>query len=266
MKAILNRKWCWILLACVPLIITSLASCTPKKQEKCIEQQRQEALRKAQEDKARYATAKAYNEDKEKENIQEAKAQKEDNVKEWLQGTWEWSGRIHVYGSMYENVSCRLVVDGDYITFYGNRGVMDQGNIKDIDLDDGVISFGSESRIDFNYNQRYLFYSKEDGECFKKVSSSSSSESYASGTGTSNSSERDALIKKLDKANQEYFSVMGEYQSATDPMWKMQRLQRLKSVNGNCIHYARQLGDKNLLEGFLERDKSLDREWNIQFR
>ncbi|MBO4588936.1 MAG: hypothetical protein J5711_08605 [Bacteroidales bacterium] len=187
-------------------------------------------------------------------------ASEENMIRSMLQGTWEWSGRTHVYGSMYENVSCRLVVDGNHITFYGNNGVMDQGDIKDIDMAEGVISFGSSSRVEFDFIDYSrgicLYYSKDEGKRFKKVSSSCSSGAYARGTGSSNSSERDALLKKLDKYNQEYFSVMGEYQSARDPMWKMQRLQTLKSVNGNCIHYARQLGDRKLLEEFLKRDKA----------
>ena len=81
--------------------------------------------------------------------------------------------------SQYEHVSCKIVVDGKYITFYGNSGINDQGSITDVDLEDDRIHFGS-SYIDYgNVRGEYrLYYSKKDGEFFKRTSSSSNNYSH----------------------------------------------------------------------------------------
>lgn len=100
--------------------------------------------------------------------------EKKEEIKQWLQGTWEWSGRIHIYGSRYDNVSMKIVVKGNNITAYGNGRVQDQGNIKSIDPFKGRITFGEYSYLDFDYNTRkQVLYTgkREEGACYKKTSS-----------------------------------------------------------------------------------------------
>lgn len=100
--------------------------------------------------------------------------EKKEEIKQWLQGTWEWSGRIHIYGSRYDNVSMKIVVKGNNITAYGNGRVQDQGNIKSIDPYKGRITFGEYSYLDFDYNTRkQVLYTgkREEGTYYKKTSS-----------------------------------------------------------------------------------------------
>lgn len=100
--------------------------------------------------------------------------EKKEEIKQWLQGTWEWSGRIHIYGSRYDNVSMKIVVKGNNITSYGNGRVQDQGNIKSIDPYKGRITFGEYSYMDFDYNARkQVLYTgkREEGTYYKKTSS-----------------------------------------------------------------------------------------------
>lgn len=100
--------------------------------------------------------------------------EKKEEIKQWLQGTWEWSGRIHIYGSRYENVSMKIIVKGNNIIAYGNGRIQDQGNIKSIDSYKGRITFGEYSYMDFDYNTRkkVLYTGKrEEGTYYKKTSS-----------------------------------------------------------------------------------------------
>ena len=95
---------------------------------------------------------------------EEARRKAKDREKlQWLQGTWEWSGRIHVYGSQYTHSSCRVEIDGDYITSYINGKMADHGKINDIDFDEGVIRFGEYSMLEFDYDNRILYTSREEG-------------------------------------------------------------------------------------------------------
>ena len=139
--------------------------------ERVLEEERQERIRQEELRKQR--------------EREEAERRRKEEMKQEiiskLQGTWEWSGRIHVWGSQYEYVSCKIVVDGKYMTFYGNSGINDQGSITDIDLDERRISFGSYSTVEYGYvNGEYrLYYSKDEGQLFERTSYSSNSYSHS---------------------------------------------------------------------------------------
>ena len=120
-----------------------------------------------------------------------AKEQEDKQILQWLQGTWEWSGRIHLYGYQYADVSMRLVITGDNVTAYGNGKIQDQGRIKDIDITNERIHFGEYSYLDFDKDRKIIYTGKrEEKTCYKKISdntyhSSNSSVAYSS-SGSSN--------------------------------------------------------------------------------
>lgn len=90
-------------------------------------------------------------------------------VREWLQGNWEWNGTIDGYRN-----SCRLGVSDDYAVLATPRGVLDQGKIT-IDFEDKTIHFGS-TYINFDYeNGRLGDFSN--GMYYRKMSRSSGSDS-----------------------------------------------------------------------------------------
>ncbi|MCR4812047.1 MAG: hypothetical protein K5867_05565 [Bacteroidales bacterium] len=97
---------------------------------------------------------------------------------DWLQGTWEYSGYDPIAGRMV----LKLVIDGDYVTWYGNGRLMDSGRM-DIDIDEQRITFGRDSYMDID-TERQLIYtgSRSEGTRFQKSSSIvESSSSYSGG-------------------------------------------------------------------------------------
>lgn len=163
---------------------------------------------------------------------------------EWLQGTWEWRGRIHVYGNQYENVSCRLVIDGDYIIFYGNSGINDQGIITDVDFAEEIISFGNHSSIDFNQEEKILYYCRNKNQQFVKVSSNSV-------RGYSNNGGSDSrLMSRFNRLNEEGRKLLDEigqyYYSGQAGPWVITDVYRLKQIADEKIDLARQMNDRDL--------------------
>ncbi len=166
---------------------------------------------------------------------------------EWLQGTWEWSGRIHVYGSKYESVSCRIVINGDFITFYGNNGINDQGSISEIDLDEEIIHFGSHSTIDFSLYNKTLYFDRSKGEQFCKVSSSNSLNVYSNNFSGGSDSR---LMGKFNSLNEEGRRLTDEigryYRSGQASPYTIQTVYRLKQIQDEKISLAQEMGDKDL--------------------
>lgn len=163
---------------------------------------------------------------------------------EWLQGTWEWRGRIHIYGNQYENVSCRLVIDGDFITFYGNSGINDQGRITDVDFAEEVISFGNHSSIDFNQEGKILYYCRNKNQQFVKVSSNSV-------RGYSNNGGSDSrLMSRFNRLNEEGHKLLDEigqyYYSGQAGPWVITDVYRLKQIQDEKISLAQEMGDRQL--------------------
>ena len=140
----------WILL----LLLLLLFSCTNKRQRKEIEQSTNFAVEiPSSIDESYQAALKQQMEglnSMESEAEEARKKAKEYEELQWLQETWEWRGMLHIYGSQYKRVSCKLTIDGDYITSYGDGEILAQGKIKDIDMDEEMIYFGNDSYLAFN--------------------------------------------------------------------------------------------------------------------
>lgn len=170
---------------------------------------------------------------------------------QWLQGTWEWSGMLHIYGSQYKRVSYRLTIDGDYITSYGDGDVIAQGKIKDIDMEEEIIHFGNDSYLAFNKESEKLYTGKRsEGTCFYKVSNSVSKSGYGTcGSSKSNNSEY-RLMNKFNKLNEEAEQLIDEiykyYSTGQAGPWTIQAVYRLKQIQDEKISLAQRMGDREL--------------------
>lgn len=118
----------------------------------------------------------------EEERIEEEEKRKNkrnEELLQWLQGNWEWSGTIDGYRN-----SCRLGVSDDYAVLATPRGVLDQGIIT-IDFDDNTIHFGS-TYMNFDMDNGRLG-NFSNGMYYRRMSGGSSSRSSYSGGGSSHS-------------------------------------------------------------------------------
>ena len=182
----------------------------------------------------------------------ELQKQKEKKILDWLQGTWSWNGRIHVYGTQYTNVSCKLVIDGDYATLYGNDGISSQGRCRDMDFDEGIFHFGDYSTCQFDYNNRILYYDRDNGLRFKKNSQPSSLHSSygSSNSSSSNNSSNSRLMSKFNSLNEEGRRLTDEvgsyYRTGQASPYTIQAVYRLKQIQDEKIDLARQMGDREL--------------------
>lgn len=128
----------------------------------------------AKADQAR-ATAKA--EELEKER---------DRAKRWLQGTWEYSGYDPIAGQM----SVRLIIDGDYATWYGNGKLMDSGHLE-IDTEEGRITFGQYTGLDIDMSRQIIYTGdRSEGTYMRKSTGGGSSGSSYSGRGSNGNTSR----------------------------------------------------------------------------
>lgn len=170
------RKFSFVIITIISVSFI-IFSCNFNQKEQKTEQRKRELIRKSNEERELYMREMTENKAIEQAFVHEQHQKLIDKEKEdfmnWLQGTWEWSGLIHIYGSQYKKASIKLTVDGDYITCYGDGDILDQDIIKNIDFEEGVLSYGECSMLGFDYDNRILYMSREDETCLHKVSSSS---------------------------------------------------------------------------------------------
>lgn len=162
---------------------------------------------------------------------------------------WDWLNGRWVNGSDYIEINTEnmnMVAVMDYETIYrggfsieGSEIVFgrQQGYSQTLDIDES--------------NQR--IGDKKAGLWFRKASNSNSSNSYNNPTSTTNS-----VLQRLEQANKEYFQYINEYNSTSDYMWKMQRLQAAYYANERCVSLARETGNQSLVAGFLNRKATLE--------
>lgn len=165
-----------IVLFLFPLLTIFFVACDSSSKEK--------QLKKSKEVQSQIEGIKMANQKQEEELIlieeEKRKNNRADELLQWLQGNWEWSGYID--GSYY---SFRLGFSDDYAVLATPRGVYDQGKLT-IDYDENKLYFGN-TYFDFDYENGKLGVFSE-GTYYRKMSKSSTatSSSYLSGS-TSNS-------------------------------------------------------------------------------
>lgn len=241
----------WILL----LLLLLLFSCTNKRQRKEIEQSTNFAVEiPSSIDESYQAALKQQMEglnSMESEAEEARKKAKEYEELQWLQGTWEWRGMLHIYGSQYKRVSCKLTIDGDYITSYGDGEILAQGKIKDIDMDEEMIYFGNDSYLAFNKESKKLYTGKRsEGTCFHKVSNGVSKSGYGSCSSSKYNNSEYRLMNKFDKLNEEAEQLIDEiykyYSTGQAGPWTIQAVFRLKQIQDEKISLAQRMGDQEL--------------------
>ena len=154
-----------------------VASCGNNAQNHIEEQANNEAAIQAEAqqraEEARIEAEKRAEEERiaEERRQEELLKQKEEQTLNWMQGTWEYHGRLQVYGNQYMDVSYKLIINGRSIVSYGNGKVVDRGSITDIDMDEQRISFGSQSYFEYD-NGSHIIYtgSRDEGTRYYKVS------------------------------------------------------------------------------------------------
>lgn len=222
-----------------------------------VERTRSEKIRFGNEESLRW-------EEKTKERERVEKEQMIDYIKNWIQGTWTWNGRLHVYGNQYVYVESVLLIDGDYIVSLSNGEALDQGTITNIDLDKQTIHYGRYSYLEFNNNcQKIYLGSRKEKECFRKVSniasmptnsSQGSSSQYQAGsnyTSLYGSRDGNSITSQLEKLDNEEAQII----SVVDPIRRsgqfypdiLVKVMRMRQINDERIRLARQQGDQELI-------------------
>lgn len=92
----------------------------------------------------------------------ERERQRDSDAREWLRGTWE-------YRDSYGDVVCRLAVNNGCACLYTASGVSDDGHISKFDVDEGQMTFGEHSYVEFDYDKRKLYYSRMENQCLTKI-------------------------------------------------------------------------------------------------
>ena len=116
----------------------------------------------------------------EEKAAQEALAAKEklkSQIQEALQGTWVWKGQIKISDYRYKTTSSRMVINGDLITDYMDGELMGRGRIREIDIENRKIYYGSDTYLEFDidaYGNFKLYGDRQHGVLYTKKSSSSS--------------------------------------------------------------------------------------------
>lgn len=168
---------------------------------------------------------------------------KQGEVRNWLEGTWEYSGEV----------SCRLAITYNEAILYTSSGISDKGFIKDIDINEGRMSFGEYSYVEFDYSTRSLYYSQKDNKLFRKISDEPllCYRNMGGNSASNNSSSNDSrLMSKFNRLNEEGRKLVDEigqyYRSGQAGPWVITDVYRLKQIAEEKIDLARQMGDRDL--------------------
>lgn len=261
MKGLLSNKWFTIVISVLIVALSIGCFYTTSKNKKF--QQKQETLlsgglqgflERTRNEKVKFGDEESQRENEKKaEQEREWKEQQVNQTRKWIQGTWSYRGRLHVYGYQYMNVEYTLLIDGNYITAIANGSIVDQGEISDIDIDESIIHFGSHSYIEFNSNCEKIYTgTRSEGTSYHKVSNSVSLSGGATGgssySGSTSSGSR--LMTKFNKLNEEGRKLVGEieryYRTGQAGPWVITDVYRLKSIQDEKISLAQEMGDRDL--------------------
>ena len=199
-----------------------------------------------------------------KKNQELKNKKKEKAVKEWILGTWEWTG--YIFGS---RTWARLIISDNSIILLSPDGVLDQGSYS-IDYDTHIIHYGNYSYVEFDPVSERLF-DRDNGRCeyYNKVSNSTtySNGSYGS---TSTSRNENSVAEQLKKLDDEESDII----SRIDPIRRsgqfypdiLVKVMRMKQISDERIRLARRNGDANLIQYYESkkmRSEAIIRSWGF---
>ena len=201
--------------------------------------------------------------DSHNEQLRRAAEEERQKQKEWLYGTWEYSGTMD-FGSYLggvKRVSSKLIISEVNLRVYDNGELVYNGyyEIRDNEIvydsrngSSFVIKFDSSShRIEFDRGKYYNKTSSSNNTIYS--SSTSSQSSYT----TSNSRET-RWRSQLNKLTDEHNSLLDELRThqsrgQLDPMNAMWYKQRLLAIKDEQIGLAQNLGDYDLVRKYQQK-------------
>lgn len=203
----------------------------------------------------------------EEEERQRREEEERQRQKEWLYGTWEYSGTMD-FGSYLggvKRVSSKLIISEGNLRVYDNGELVYNGYYE---IRDNEIVYDSRNGSSFvikfdSYSHRIEF---DHGKYYNKTSSSSNS-NYSSSTSSQSSyrasdSRETRWRSQLKKLTDEHNSLLDEFRTyqrrgQLDPMNAMWYKQRLLCIKDEQIGLAQNLGDYDLVREYQQKKLQL---------
>lgn len=172
---------------------------------------------------------------------------------EWLQGTWTINANI-----MGQTKMVKLVIDGNYATFYSDGEVLDRG---EYEIYDGQFHFGS-TYINIDEEKQLIMY--DDSHYF-----SHSSQPTTSVNISTPEQERElkimARLKELNNMSKELINELASMRNSgrMDPARYMYIKQAVLNNKDEQIRLARQLGDSQLVYEYQQQKEKLEQAYRM---
>lgn len=172
---------------------------------------------------------------------------------DWLQGTWTTKAII-----MGQTKLAKLVIDGNYATFYSDGEVLDKG---EYEIYDGKINFGS-TYIHIDEEKQLIMY--DDNHYFSHSSQPTTSVSVATPE-----QEKElnimARLKELNNMSIELTNELARMRNSgrMDPVRYMYIKQTVLNNKDEQIRLARQLGDNQLVYEYQQQKQKLEQAYRV---
>ena len=172
---------------------------------------------------------------------------------DWLQGTWTTKAII-----MGQTKLAKLVIDGNYATFYSDGEVLDKG---EYEIYDGKINFGS-TYIHIDEEKQLIKY--DDNHYFSHSSQPTTSVSVA----TPEQEKELNIMARLKELNNMSIELTNELASMRnsgrmDPVRYMYIKQTVLNNKDEQIRLARQLGDNQLVYEYQQQKQKLEQAYRV---
>ena len=172
---------------------------------------------------------------------------------DWLQGTWTTKAII-----MGQTKLAKLVIDGNYATFYSDGEVLDKG---EYEIYDDKINFGS-TYIHIDEEKQLIKY--DDNHYFSHASQPMTSVSVATPE-----QEKElrimARLKELNNMSIELTNELARMRNSgrMDPVRYMYIKQTVLNNKDEQIRLARQLGDNQLVYEYQQQKQKLEQAYKV---
>ena len=172
---------------------------------------------------------------------------------DWLQGTWTTKAII-----MGQTKFAKLVIDGNYATFYSDGEVLDKG---EYEIYDGKINFGS-TYIHIDEEKQLIKF--DDSHYFSHSSQPTTSVNVATPE-----QEKElnimARLKELNNMSIELTNELARMRNSgrVDPVRYMYIKQTVLNNKDEQIRLARQLGDNQLVYEYQQQKQKLEQAYRV---
>ncbi len=172
---------------------------------------------------------------------------------EWLQGTWTINANI-----MGQTKLAKLVIDGNYATFYSDGVVLDKG---EYEIYDGQIHFGS-TYINMDEEKQLIMY--DDSHYFSHSSQPTTSVNISTPE-QEKELKKMARLKELNNMSKELINELAIMRNSgrMDPARYMYIKQAVLDNKDEQIRLARQLGDTQLTYEYQQQKEKLEQAYRM---